>query len=68
MLIMSNRKTPNFAYGNFSFQEKGFNISLKENKKNILFSQIENQRFSTSLNNNIKRNFSFGSLAGSNSR
>ena len=56
MLIMSNRKTPNFAYGNFSFQEKGFNISLKENKKNILFSQIENQRFSTSLNNNIMFN------------
>jgi len=26
MSIMSNRKTPNFAYGNFSFQEKGFNM------------------------------------------
>jgi len=29
------------------------NISLKENKIFFLFSQIENQRFSTSLNNNI---------------
>jgi len=31
------------------------NISLKENKIFFLFSQIENQRFSTSLNNNIPR-------------
>jgi len=23
-----NRKTPNFAYGNFSFQEKGFNMGF----------------------------------------
>ena len=35
------------------------NISLKENKIFFLFSQIENQRFSTSLNNNIKSNFPF---------
>ena len=28
---MSNRKTPNFAYGNFSFQEKGFNMRYQEN-------------------------------------
>jgi len=39
------------------------NISLKENKIFFLFSQIENQRFSTSLNNNIIRN-SDTSLAG----
>ena len=26
---MSNHKTPNFAYGNFSFQEKGFNKMIK---------------------------------------
>jgi len=30
-----------------------WNISLKENKIFFLFSQIENQRFSTSLNNNL---------------
>ena len=24
-----NRKTPNFAYGNFSFQEKGFNSDYR---------------------------------------
>ena len=32
------------------------NISLKENEIFFSFSQIENQRFSTSLNNNIKLN------------
>jgi len=26
---MSNHKTPNFAYGNFSFQEKGFNMGYR---------------------------------------
>ena len=26
---MSNRKTPNFSYGNFSFQEKGFNSDYR---------------------------------------
>jgi len=43
------------------------NISLKENKIFFLFSQIENQRFSTSLNNNIPRlhpNFKFHSKSG----
>ncbi len=30
-----------------------WNISLKKNKIFFLFSQIENQRFSTALNNNI---------------
>ena len=38
------------------------NISLKENKIFFLFSQIGNQRFPTSLNNNIMPNFYFGSL------
>jgi len=32
------------------------NISYKENKIFFLFSQIENQRFSTSHNNNIQFN------------
>jgi len=31
-----------------------WNISLKENKIFFLFSQIGNQRFPTSLNNNIQ--------------
>jgi len=37
----------------FSINGKRHNISLKENKIFFLFSQIENQRFSTSFNNNI---------------
>ena len=43
------------------------NISLKENKIFFLFSQIENQRFSTSLNNNIKSNSDGGFPVGFNS-
>jgi hypothetical protein len=39
------------------------NISLKENKIFFLFSQIGNQRFPTSLNNNIKSNFQTASSA-----
>jgi len=42
------------------------NISLKENKIFFLFSQIENQRFSTSLNNNIKSNSDGGLPVGFN--
>jgi len=34
-----------------------WNISLKENTIFFVFSQIENQRFSTSLNKNIFQNF-----------
>ena len=45
--------------------EKEHNISLKDNSNEL--SQISSND-ETSLNNNIKRNFSFGSLAGSNSR
>lgn len=47
------------------------NINLKENEIFFSFSQIGNQRFPTSLNNNIHRlrpNFEIGSLVGRNSR
>ena len=54
MICKLNRKTPNFAYGNFSFKEKEFNMGLEENSAE--FSQIENQRFSTSPNPNIMFN------------
>ena len=53
MLIMSNRKTPNFAYGNFSFQEKEFNKGLEKNSNE--FSQIS-ANDETSLNPNIHQN------------
>ena len=48
-----NRKTPNFAYGNFSFQEKEFNMGLEENSNE--FSQIS-ANAETSPNPYIKRN------------
>jgi len=47
----SNFKIKDF---DFSLREKGFNMGLEENS--VEFSQIENQRFSTSPNPNIMFN------------
>ena len=59
---MNNSIAPNSNFKikdfDFSLREKGFNMDLEENSAE--FSQIENQRFSTSPNPNIMCNLKNG--------
>ena len=63
--LLSVSPTSKTKSSNEDFPNGEHNISLKESSNED--SQISSND-ETSLNNNIKRNFSFGSLAGSNSR